>query len=76
MGADYFSVRWAGHVLPRYSETYTFYVAKDDGARLWVNGQLIIDSTGCCGEPKGTIALTAGAYADIRLDYTEATSAA
>ena len=30
MGADTFSVRWYGQVEPRYSETYTFFVAADD----------------------------------------------
>lgn len=38
-----FSVRWTGHVKPTYGETYTFYTTADDGVRLWVNGQLLID---------------------------------
>jgi hypothetical protein len=40
---DHFSVRWTGQFEPQYSETYTFYAVNDDGARLWVNGQLLID---------------------------------
>ena len=28
---------------PQYSETYTFYSLADDGVRVWVNGQLLID---------------------------------
>ena len=43
IGADTFSVRWSGQVEPRYSETYTFRTRTDDGVRLWVNDQLIID---------------------------------
>ncbi|MDB5321885.1 MAG: Glucose/arabinose dehydrogenase, beta-propeller fold, partial [Phycisphaerales bacterium] len=38
-----FSVRWTGHVKPTYGEAYTFYTTADDGVRLWVNGQLLID---------------------------------
>lgn len=40
---DHFSARWTGQVQPQYSETYTFYTLADDGVRLWVNGQLLIN---------------------------------
>jgi subtilisin family serine protease len=42
-GADTFSVRWTGQIQPQYSETYAFYTRADDGVRLWINGQPIID---------------------------------
>jgi predicted esterase len=38
-----FSVRWTGYVKPAFGETYTFYTTADDGVRLWVNGQKVID---------------------------------
>ncbi len=38
-----FSVAWTGQVQPKYSETYTFSTNTDDGVRLWVNGQLLVD---------------------------------
>ena len=47
-----------------------------DAARLWINGQLIINNTSCCNEPSGTIALTAGQFADIQLEFTEVNSGA
>jgi hypothetical protein len=41
---DNFSVRWTGQIaVPTRGETYTFTTETDDGARLWVNDQLIID---------------------------------
>jgi hypothetical protein len=43
MQADSFSVRWTGQVMAPTSGTYSFYTRADDGVRLWVNGQLIID---------------------------------
>jgi hypothetical protein len=43
IGNDHFSVRWSGQVQAKYSQTYTFTVKADDGVRLWVNGQLLID---------------------------------
>src|SRR3954451_9051754 len=36
VGADRFSVRWTGQVVPRFSEVYVFVVKADDGARLSV----------------------------------------
>ena len=41
---DKFSVRWTGQVEAQYSETYTFITRSDDGVRLWVNGERIIDN--------------------------------
>ena len=72
MGADSFSVRWTGQVQPRFAEAFTFYVATDDGVRLWVNNQLLIDRwTTCCSEWSGVISLQAGVLYDIRMEYYE-----
>jgi len=43
MNADSFSVRWTGFIAPLYSETYTFYSKSDNGRRVWINNQLVID---------------------------------
>jgi hypothetical protein len=40
--ADYFSVRWT-RTTYFSANTYSFCVTIDDGARVWVDGQLIID---------------------------------
>ena len=62
IGADTFSVRWTGQVVPLYSQTYTFYTQSDDGVRLWVNGVQVVNNWTDHGstENSGTIALTAG----------------
>jgi hypothetical protein len=39
-----FSAKWTGEIQPRYSETYTFTTDTDDGCRLWVDGQRLIDA--------------------------------
>src|SRR4051812_35284046 len=44
VAADNFAVRWTGQVAAQFSEDYTFYVSADDGARLWVDGRLLIDN--------------------------------
>lgn len=73
IGADTFSTRWTGQILPAYSETYTFYTTTDDGVRLWVNNQLIIDKwlDQSSTEWNGTINLTGGTLYDIKLEYFE-----
>jgi hypothetical protein len=73
IGADTFSVRWSGKVEPKYTQAYTFYTTTDDGIRLWVNNQLLIDKWVDQGptEWSGTISLTAGQKYDIRMDYYE-----
>jgi hypothetical protein len=73
IGPDTFSARWSGWVTPRYSETYTFYTTSDDGVRLWVDGQLIINNWTIHPptENSGQIALTAGQQYDIRMEYFE-----
>ncbi len=76
--SDSFSVRWTGQVQPRYSDTYTFYVSYDDGVRLWVNGQMLINDfvNGPQREKSGKIDLLAGQKYDIRLEYFESTGPA
>jgi hypothetical protein len=73
IGVDTFSVRWTGQVQPQFSETYAFYTRTDDGVRLWVNGQLLIDKWIDQGptEWSGSIALTGGTKYNIQMDYYE-----
>jgi uncharacterized repeat protein (TIGR03806 family) len=73
VGVDTFTVRWTGKVQPAASESYTFFTTTDDGVRLWVNNQLVIDSWVDQGptERSGTIALTGGTPYDVRMEYFE-----
>jgi glucose/arabinose dehydrogenase len=73
IGSDTFSARWRGQVQPRFSETYTFFTRADDGVRMRVNGQLLVDRF--VDQPpteySGTIALQAGQKYDIEIEYYE-----
>ncbi|MCU4164436.1 PA14 domain-containing protein [Carboxylicivirga caseinilyticus] len=75
---DNFSVRWTGYIEPRYSGTYTFYIDSDNGRRLWVNNQLVIDKwIGDWGTVyTGTIYLQEMTKYDIKLEYFEETGGA
>ena len=77
--ADGFSVRWDGRVQPKHSEAYTFHLKGNGGARLWVNGQKLIDdwaSRGSAAERSGTIALVGGRKYDIVVEYFDDAGAA
>jgi len=78
IGADTFSVRWTGQVEAKYSETYNFYTRSDDGVRLWVNNQLLIDNfvNQSATEVVGSVALVAGQKYDIKLEYFDNTYSA
>jgi hypothetical protein len=71
ISSDTFSVRWTGQVQPSFSQTYTFSTVSDDGVRLWVNGQQIINqwTAHAAREDSGTITLQAGSKYDIKLEY-------
>ena len=78
IGADTFSVRWTGQVEAQFSATYTFYTQSDDGVKLWVNGQQLVNNWTLHGttENSGTIVLTAGQRYAIRMEFYESTGAA
>jgi len=75
---DNFSIRFTGQVEALYSELYTFETTSDDGVRLFVNGELIIDNftNHAATLDRGTIFLEAGVRYDIRLEYYERTGRA
>ncbi len=73
IASDHFSGRWTGQILPTQSEAYTFYTRSDDGVRLWINGQLLIDhwTPHAVAEDSGVINLIAGQKVSVQLDYYE-----
>jgi PA14 domain/Putative Ig domain len=73
-----YTVRWTGQVQPQYSEIYFFDVNSDDGCRLWVNDQLLIDKwqTQSATDWTNAIYLQAGVRYDLRLDYFQTNGAA
>ena len=73
---DYFSVRWT-RTLELQGGSYQFFAESDDGVRVWVDGQLIIDqwhnATGSTYST--TISLSSGVH-EVRVEYYEATQIA
>ncbi len=70
---DDFAATWVGKVTPAASATYTFTTKSDDGVRLWVGGNLLIDNwtNHSMTTNTATMPLTAGKQYDIHVDYYE-----
>ncbi len=71
---DQFSTRWTGQLQAQFTEPYTFFIFSDDGVRLWVNGQPILDRWFDQFGPESasqTIGLVAGQKYEIKLEYYE-----
>ncbi|HLM24404.1 MAG TPA: glycoside hydrolase family 3 C-terminal domain-containing protein, partial [Pyrinomonadaceae bacterium] len=68
-----FSVRWTGKLRPVESGNYTLGFTADDGARVYLNGQLLIDAW--TSNPQKTvtkeIALEGGRSYDLRMEYRQ-----
>lgn len=72
---DHFSVRWTGSFIPRKTGDYTFYSSADDGVRLCLNDQKVIDDWLRHSETLDTYtAHLESGHAVGRLVYTETLS--
>ncbi len=76
--ADNFSARWVGKVQAQQSEIYTFFTAADEGVRLKVGGQVLVDDWNNVTpvEKSATITLRAGEVYDLELEYVDRVGAA
>lgn len=71
---DHFSVKWTGQVKAPATGNYTFKVVADDGVRLRVNGQLLIDAwrdQAATSYTSAPVALTADTLYSIELHFYE-----
>ena len=68
---DHYSVHWAGKFQSPITGNITFTKISDDGARLYVNGNQIINDANYQGPNpvSATVSLAAGQTYDIALDY-------
>jgi len=69
-----YTVRWTGQVQALGDDTYTFSTVSDDGVRLWVNGQKLVDNWTAHSSVtnSGSIALSGAQKYAVQLEYFEA----
>ena len=77
-----FSCQWLGYFKPNTSETYTFFTSSDDASYMWIGSSATtgfstanatVNNGGLHGttEKSGSIALTAGTYYPVRIQFGE-----
>lgn len=74
LGPDFWSIRWRGYIQPLYSEEYTFYASIDDGVKVTIDGDVIInDYPGghSLTTKSGKKILEAGKKYPIIIDFTQ-----
>ncbi|MEZ4926838.1 MAG: PQQ-dependent sugar dehydrogenase [Saprospiraceae bacterium] len=71
--SDGFTVRWTGQVVPYRDAEITFYTITDDGARLFIDNQLLIDEWYPQGTTQhaATLFLEGGKKYPIEFDFVE-----
>ncbi|WP_076971535.1 glycoside hydrolase family 2 [Streptomyces sparsogenes] len=72
--SDDVSVRWTGRIVPRKTGPTTFSITGDNGFRLWVGGELVIDHWVDDWDREQTsrpVELTADTAYDIKVEYFE-----
>ncbi len=75
--SNYFGFMFMGYVNVPTDGTYTFYTSSDDGSKLYIGTDLVVNNDGLHGkrERSGQIGLKAGKHA-VRVDFFEKTGAA
>lgn len=69
---DHYAILFEGVLEISEEDVYNFYTISDDGSRLWVDGDLIVDNSGSHSKRKrmGLAALKTGRHT-IRVEYFE-----
>lgn len=72
---DGFSARWTARLRPPVSDTWTFVTDSDDGVRLWIDGQLLINNWAdhATAQNSASLALEGGRTYDLVLEYYDRT---
>jgi hypothetical protein len=76
---EYTAVRWTGKIQAKVTGAHTFYYKGDNGVRIWVDGQLILDhwvNDWDNSLQSTAVSMTAGQKYDIKIEYFQASGGA
>jgi alpha-L-fucosidase len=67
---EFFAFRFEGYISVDKNGMYKFFISSDDGSRLWVGDELVVDNDGLHGivEKSGSVGLEKGLH-PVRVDY-------
>jgi len=69
---DDFTATWTGYVEPLYSEPYQFEAEADEGIRVWIGDELVLDQWETeASTVESTLSLQARTKYPIRIEYQE-----
>jgi hypothetical protein len=70
MPAIEFSTRWTGCIKGGTPGEYKLVVIHDDGARIWIDGELVMDKGGDAGHDIQPVHLTGG-FQELKIEYAQ-----
>ena len=75
VGSNHYSARWHGYLVPTESGIHTLQSTTDDGFKLWVDQNLVIDNwhADAAAQQSAEITLVADKRYPIRAEYFEST---
>jgi YVTN family beta-propeller protein len=74
VNSNQYSVRWIGFIEAPATGTYVFQTNADDGVRLWINGQQLINrwtNSSARNDNSGPVNLVAGQRYPVTMEYYE-----
>jgi RHS repeat-associated protein len=72
VNSDNFSARWTGYFVAPQTGSYQFGSDVDDGCRIWVNNQQLLNNWTWCGGQYGpSMSLAAGQVVPLKMEYKE-----
>ena len=75
MPGEHYSVRWTGRITVKETGDYVFSLYSDDGTRLWIDGNLVVENWGehspSTVTAKKPVRLEAGKAHDLKLEFLQ-----
>lgn len=71
LGTDYYSGRYTGYLRVPKNGEYTLMLASDEGSRMWLDDELLIDNTGDSQCEEVTLDLLASRVYSVKVEYGE-----
>ncbi|MDP4205701.1 MAG: glycoside hydrolase family 3 C-terminal domain-containing protein [Bacteroidota bacterium] len=70
---DEYSVRWTGYITPKVNGEYAFVAEANDGVRVWINNELIVDDWNNHADQIHTVTkmLEGGQSYSVKIEYYE-----
>ena len=70
--SDFLSIRWIGAILSPETALFTFTVSADDGSRIIINNEVVLDHiNSCCDDCTFTYNLVQGNYYNLIIEYVQ-----